>query len=335
MWGFDQAADSRQWQSVESPTQKTLYQVVQTESGPFAVGGSGTVVTRHEGEWKTVIEDGPATRNNALRGIDVTDDGKRVWFLGNSGSLGCYDVNEHRKYDYSFPEGMTSTWRGIAVAGPSGSEKALASNGSGEVLAFAIDGFDVQWGATRKPGSGSTIAALAAGPDGTGYAVDTSGNAFKTTKEDGWEDIGVVNAQTTFYDIHATAEGRVYVAAGSGRIYRYDDSYHSWTPIDLGSGALHAFDSEKQALLAAGAGGRIFQRTPTDDALRWDRLHSPTQKAIRDVALGEFDVAVTSGGGILVRPGSQNSQDGTSADGDNYENRGELWDGANDDSSSN
>jgi hypothetical protein len=100
---------------------------------------------------------------------------------------------------------MTSTWEEVTVSGPRGTEKALAANDSGEVLPFTIDGFD----------------------------VDTSGNAFNTAVESGWGDIGVVNAQVTFDDVYAGANQQVYLAGGDGRIYRYDDSSHRWTPIDV------------------------------------------------------------------------------------------------------
>lgn len=324
MFGSD--LGGRQWQTHPSPTQKTLYQIVNTAEGPVAVGASGTIVTRRDGEWQVIVDDGPATRDNALRGIDATDDGKRVWFLGSSGSLGCYDVETHRKYDYSFPQGMTSTWEGIAVSGKAGSEKALASNGSGSVLPFAIDGFDVRWGVPSKPGSGSKIMALAASADGVGYAVDSSGNAYRTTPDEGWEDIGIVNAQVNFYDIWAGKNARVYVAAGGGRVYRYDDSYHSWTPLQVGKGAIRAFDVEGETMVAAGASGHIYQRAPDTEAIRWDRLHSPTGKTIYDITLGKTDYAVAAGGRILAREGSKKKDGETSPDGDQYDGRGENYD---------
>lgn len=65
-------------------------------------------------------------------------------------------------------------------------------------------------------------ASIAGTPDGTGYAVDTSGNVFKTDGE--WERIGIRNAQIRFYDVYAEGDNR-YVAAGDGRIYRYANSY--------------------------------------------------------------------------------------------------------------
>ncbi|MFC7165563.1 WD40/YVTN/BNR-like repeat-containing protein [Halospeciosus flavus] len=331
-------SDQPEWRVVEEvPISDTIYDVAQTKEGPYAIASDGTMIANRDqdDQWNVVFDDGPATRNNRLKAMDVTDDGARLWFLGSSGALGCYDVKERRKYDYSFPKEMTSTWEGIAVSGKAGSEKALAANGSGEVMPFAIDGFDVDWGVARKPGggkysgSGANISALAAGPDGIGYAVNTSGAAFRTTKEEGWEQIGIVNAQVNFYDIYAGPQGRVYVAAGDGRLYRYDDSYHSWTPIGVAKGALRAVDIFQDKIVALGAGGNIYQRTMGGQ--RWEKIHTPTSATLYDMVLGYPDVAVGKGGTIMVRPRGQTRHSGKSKDGDNYEGRGELWDGTDDD----
>jgi hypothetical protein len=335
MWELGPDADEPEWHSVESPFEKTLYEVVSTAEGPYAIGSGGTLVAnRHDGtqepDWEVILDDGPKTRDNQLRGLDVTDDGKRIWFAGSSGALGCYDVIERRKFDYSSPKEMTSTWEGLAVAGKRGSEKVLVANGSGEILPFTIDGFDENWGVVHKPAKkGSKVAALAAGPDGYGYAVDTSGNAFETTRDDGWEKIGIVNAQVKFYDIFAGPDNRVYVAAGDGRIYRYDDSYHDWTPIGVtDGGALRAFDIHGDQMVVLGNDGSIYQR---DDEERWQEVHSGTSNDLLDLTLGEPDVAVGKSGTILQRPRGQTKHEGLSPDADQFDDRGEYWDGDDND----
>ncbi|MFC7165564.1 hypothetical protein [Halospeciosus flavus] len=336
MWQTGPEADRPEWRVVEEvPVTSTIYGVAQTSEGPYAVSGGGVLIANRDGDegWEVVFDDGPATRDSRLKAIDVTDDGKRVWIAGSSGALAAYDVEERRKYDYSYPKEMTSSWEGLTVSGEAGSEKALVANGSGEVLPFTVDGFDVDWAPVSKPAKkGSTIAALAAGPDGTGYAVDTSGNAFKTTKEEGWEDIGIVNAQVGFYDIFAGPNGRVYVAAGDGRLYRYDDSYRSWTPIGVAKETLRAVDLFQEQLVVLGASGTIYQRRMGGE--RWEKIHSPTSKDLYDLSLGYPDVAVGEGGTVIKRPRGHTRQSGKSADGDNYENRGEFWDGADDDQNS-
>jgi len=326
MWELGPDADRPEWREVECPFEKALYGVVDTVKGPYAIGDGGTVVADRGGGWEIIFDDGPRTRDNQLRGLDVTDDGKRIWFAGSSGALGCYDVVGRRKYDYSNPNEKTSTWEGITVAGQAGAEKVLVANGSGEILPFTVDGFDEDWKPVSKPASkGSNVAALAASPDGVGYAVDTSGNAFRTTADDGWEDIGIVNAQVKFYDIFAGEKGRVYVAAGDGRVYRYDDSYRDWTPIGVAEKSLRAFDIERgdtNRMVAIGDGGTIYERAGRD---RWEQIPSPTGDRLFDVALGETDVVVGNSGTILTRPDEARDA-GTSADEDNYDGRGEYYD---------
>jgi hypothetical protein len=324
MWELGAEADEPEWRAVDAPFEMTLYGVVSTVEGPYAVGDGGTLVADRGDGWEVIFDDGPTTRDNQLRTLAVTNDGERLWFAGSSGAVGCYDVVTRRKYDYSSPEGMTSTWEGVAVSGKTGSEKGLLANGSGELLPFTIDGFDVDWGEVAKPREkGSKISALAASPDGIGYAVDTSGNAFKTTKDDGWEDIGIVNAQVKFYDIYADTDGRVYVAAGDGRIYRYDDSYRNWTPIGVGTNALRAFDMHQGEMVVLGNGGVIYER---DDEDRWEQVPTPSGTNLLDLALGSPDVAVGKGGTVIERPRGRPRDAGTSPDGDQYDGRGEYYD---------
>mgnify|MGYP006284224579 CR=1 FL=1 len=359
MWQLGPDANRSEWRVVDTTYSFNLYDVVQTTDGPYAVGGRGTLITDRGNGWEIVLDDGPMTRQNQLRAIDVTDDGARIWLAGSSGALACYDVEQRRKYDYAYPEEMTSTWEAVTVSGERGTEKALAANGSGEVLPFTIDGFDVDWGHLEKPAEkGSTVAALASTPGGVGFVVDTSGNAFKTTAESGWEDIGVVNAQVTFDDVYAGANQQVYLAGGDGRIYRYDDSYHRWTPIDvtrtqsvlvgrrepqalvnvtdgdaLRSVDVYEADDGRTQMTVLGADGTIYQRTAKE---RWEQLPSPTSADLYAFSLGDPDVAIGKNGTVLERPrgerrSTSNASDGgerTASDGgDAFDGRGESDDG--------
>ncbi|WP_435098549.1 hypothetical protein [Halarchaeum sp. P4] len=335
MWNVGNDEVDREFQKARTPFSEDLYGVVSTKKGPYAIGAGGIIAAdRSDSDegWEVMIDDGPHTKDNRLNGLAVTDDGKRIWFAGGSGALGCYDVIERRKYDYSHPNQKTSTWEGIAVCGKAGQEKALVANGSGEVLPFMIDGFDADWGQVRKPVSGkaSNIAALAASPEGIGYAVDTSGNAFKTTDDDGWRDIGIVNAQVKFHDIYAGKNQRVYVAAGDGKLYRYDDSYNDWTPLGVANEPLNAIDiykrqDGKRVMVVMGGSGAIYHRLGDN---RWEKVYSPTEKSLNDIALGTPDVAVGDSSIVLVRPRkhARTSDEVTSKDGDQYEGRGENFD---------
>ena len=326
MWGLGADANDPEWQTVETPFTNDLFEVVSTARGPFAVGDGGIIAGDRGNGWEIITDDGPNVSQNQMRTLAVTDDGKRLWFAGSSGALGCYDVETNRKYDYSYPNEMTSTWESIAVSGTIGSEKVLIANGSGEVLPASLDGFTINWGVLEKPADkGSTMTGLAASPDGYGYGIDTSGNAFMTTKRDGWKDIGVIESQVKFYDIWAEQNGRVYVAAGQGTLYRYDNSYRDWTPIGVAEkGALHAFDMYKNQMVALGDGGLMYQRT--DGGNRWEQVHTPTDDTLYDLALGDPDIAIGKGGLVLERPRGTTRAAGKSPDADQYTGRGEVYD---------
>ncbi|WP_049903211.1 WD40/YVTN/BNR-like repeat-containing protein [Halococcus agarilyticus] len=326
MWGLGADRNEPEWQVVETPFSNDLFEVVTTSRGPFAVGDGGIIAGDRGKGWAIITDDGPNVSQNQLRTLDVTDDGKRLWFAGSSGAIGCYDVETNRKYDYSYPNEMTSTWESIAVSGNTGSEKLLVANGSGEIMPCSVDGFTINWGVPEKPANkGSTMTGLAASPDGYGYGIDTSGNAFMTTRNDGWKDIGVIESQVKFYDIWAERNGRVYIAAGKGVLYRYDNSYRDWTPIGVAEkGALHAFDMYENQMVALGDGGLMYQRT--DGGERWERLHTPTDDTLYDLALGDPDIAIGKGGLVLERPRGTTRAAGKSPDGDEYAGRGEVYD---------
>ena len=322
---FGSGGDAREWQLAETPFSTDLLEVVTTTNGPYAVGDDGVLAANRGDGWKIITDAGPNASQNQLRSLAVTDKGKRLWFAGSSGALGCYDVETSRKSDYSFPKGKTSTWESIAVSGATGSEKVLVANGSGEALPYTIDGFDVNWGVVLKPSKqGATMADLAADADGYGYGIDTSGNVFKTTRDDNWEKIGIQNAQEEFNDIWAGQHGRIYVAAGEGRLYRYDDSYHNWTPIQVTEqGSIHAFNMSDDRMAVLGDGGLVHQRT--DGGERWEIAPTPTENTLNDLTLGKLDVAVGKDGTILHRLRGTTWDSKMSPDGNNYDSRGEIY----------
>ncbi|MFD1566483.1 hypothetical protein ACFSAU_03175, partial [Halolamina litorea] len=158
MWQNGEGGNEPEWRTVETEFNINLFGTVQTVEGPYAVGEGGHLVADRGDGWEVIFDDGPSTRQNQLRAMDVTDDGKRVWMVGSSGAMACYDVEERKKFDYSYPNEMTSTWEAIAVCGDRGNEKVLAANGSGEVLPFIISGYDVNWEPMSKPaGKGSNV----------------------------------------------------------------------------------------------------------------------------------------------------------------------------------
>ncbi|PSP73486.1 hypothetical protein BRC86_09165, partial [Halobacteriales archaeon QS_3_64_16] len=91
------------WTTAETPVASTLYDVEYTTNDAYAVGGGGVVIHRTSDGWTKVLDGGPTGDSNTLKGSDTTDDRERLWFVGNSGAIGEYDVTTGNLNDYSAP----------------------------------------------------------------------------------------------------------------------------------------------------------------------------------------------------------------------------------------
>jgi hypothetical protein len=60
---------------VETPFDTPPFGVVQTVTGPYAIGSGGILVAGRGSGWKVVLDDGPATRDNERQNIGLTRNG--------------------------------------------------------------------------------------------------------------------------------------------------------------------------------------------------------------------------------------------------------------------
>lgn len=295
-----QSAD--EWVEAESPTEKSLNDATETAEGPFAVGGGGDVIARRQGGWRKVVEYGPQARSRRLTGVDVTSDGRAIWFVGDSGVIGEYDVATETLTNYSAPKGKTSTWEDCAVAGNAGeNERLYFVNGSGELLTgVRQDSGAIEYENVIKPGGGSTTPSIDFHSRKDGHVCSTSQFVAETTDSGNhFQRIGVDSAGEAFYDIASVGRKDVNVAAGNGIVYRYDG--FRWTPhvVDDDRQAIRALDRDNQEGLAAGSGGKVYER---QSAGQWQRVQTPVTAKLKGVIRGTmYDVAVGSGGTIVER----------------------------------
>ena len=305
------AGESSEWLSVESPTTKTLNGVVDTAEGPFAVGDGGDVLARREDGWQKTVEYGPQARSRPLTGVDATGDGKRIWFVGGSGVIGEYDVVTRTLTNYSAPKGKTSTWEDVAVVGRAGEdERVYFANGSGELLiGVRQDDGAMRYADVLKPGGGSTIPGIDFHTRWAGHVCSTSQFVAQTV-EGGteWQRTGIGFSGASFFDVASVDTADVNVTAGAGIVYRYDG--HRWTPhvVDDGRQAIRAIDRDGDAGLAAGAGGKVYERRSTG---QWRRYRTGSDTKFRGVSHGSdgVDVAVGNDGVIVER--TSDGPDGT------------------------
>ncbi len=299
------ATTSHDFTELDAPVEETLNGVVETVAGPFAVGVDGVVVGRVDDTLTEVATAGPGVAANALTDAAVAADGERVWFAGSSGSLGAYDVPTARKHDFSAPDERTSTWEALAVTGAGEGQRLLVANGSGEVLAAAVDADGCpQFASTVEPGGGASITAIAFGGD-RAYAVDTSGTVFARSPDeadgpdgspDDWRRIGIDGAGVDFHDVAADGE-HLFVAGDDGLVFRYDRGCANWTPVRVGDADVYGVDVGDDAAVAVGDEG-LFARRSGDS--NWRRLETPVEVELTAVTRGDRTYAVGEEGVVLA-----------------------------------
>ncbi|WP_049903887.1 beta propeller repeat protein [Halococcus agarilyticus] len=283
------------WQRVDSPTKRALHDVVLSAGGPVAVGESGRVLVRTDGDWETVAESGPGGASNGLVGAAVTNDGERVWMCGDSGAAGYYDVADDELTDRSAPREKTSSWEDVAVVGQTGDERISLINGSGELLVGRNQQGTIQWGEVTKPTDGDSANAIAV--DGkAGYLCDTTGSVYRKPAGGRWDSIGIDDVDTDLHDVATLDADTVTVVGDDGTIYLYNG--FNWVSLATVETALHAVDRRDGRGAAVGPGGTVI----AVDGNEWSAADTSISKTLHGVALGtvEFsDVAVGADGTIL------------------------------------
>jgi photosystem II stability/assembly factor-like uncharacterized protein len=290
------------WHKAESPTGRTLYDVVVSRAGVFAVGEDGIIVGRCHGIWERIDKDSPNLEvvGNTLYDASTPEDGRNVWFCGSSGAIGVYEPKEQELLDYSAPGEKTSTWETIAVAGTKGQEYIFVGNGSGELLRGRRDGKEINWIDVREPEGGSTLVDMEFPTANVGFLADSSGELSRTTDAgDSWNNIGVRGASHALHSIGAADEKTVFVSADAGAVYRYNGT--TWTELDAGQASVHGIDIvDRKTGLACTAEGGVYSLKDG----RWNEVGSFDGQTLHSIIYGNEaapHVAVGSGGTIVER----------------------------------
>lgn len=286
------------WSTARTPTDGDLHDVAVAGDGAVAVGEGGVALERAAvgAGWELSLPDGPGATGAALHGADAATDGDAVWVVGDGGAVGRRDASG-RWIDHSAPGGDTNTLVGVAVTGSAGDETVLLVDGGGAVRRGRYREGELAWAATTTPGSGSSIAGVTLRGDGTGYVVDTAGEAFRTT-DGGRSFTGLdLDSEGTPTAVAATSDGPA-VATSAGVVHLHDGS--RWTPERIADGELAALATAGDGKVALAAGdGAVHERDGPDD---WCRVTVPAAGPLRGIALGEWGgVCVGAGGTVIER----------------------------------
>jgi len=288
--------DDSGWTVTETPTGNTLYDVAYATDGAYAVGAGGVVLERAADGWRKLLDGGPTGNGNSLYGLDVTDDGERLWFVGSSGAIGEYDVRARTLYSHSAPMDVTNNFNGVAVTGEAGAANVYVAGDSGKVYYSFGNGATGTWDYVT-PGSGSAVNAIDFHGPRSGHAVDGNKTVFATDDGVTWEKLGIENANVNFYGVDSDGDGDVTVSGGGGMLHNWNGS--SWVPADTGDAGLRDVEADGVDALTVGGGGKVYRR---DDA-GWTQEATPTGqnlKAVTPVDSG-VELAVGAGGVVLER----------------------------------
>ena len=295
--------ESSAWQTVEPPARNTLHGVTVFGSGAVAVGESGVVFGRPNGEpWQAIIERGPSGKSRNLETVDATDDGARVWFAGDSGAVGTYDVAAAVKRDFSTIDGIDADWQDIAVTGAANDETVFLATEEGAVLRLGIADRSLEIGAfVRPPTLASGLAGIETLADGRLVVLSTGGRLFVTRDRDQWTTIELQPDE--FAAVSSDGE-TIYLIRAAGEGYRYADG--EMVSFPFGQPSLRSVDAAAERVVAVGTDGGVFRRA-TDG---WVNITTDNDRTLRDVSVvppgsnGDArDVAVGAAGTILERGG--------------------------------
>jgi hypothetical protein len=291
------SAESATWESVESPVDVTLYDVEETARNTFAVGGSGIVVERTDEGWTKVVSGGPTGNGSGLYGADVTDDGKRLWFVGSSGAIGEYDVETGNLESHSAPNDATNNFMDVSVTGPAGDANVYVAGASGSVYYSFENGASGTWNYVTV-GQGAGIEAIDFHDTRKGHLVNGNGKVFYTGDGTTWNPIGIANTDVSLYGIDSNAADDVWVVGGAGVVYHYKpdaEGTPKWFRTKIGQPGLRDVETTDGDGYAVGNSGAIFDRA--NDS--WSKDETPAGQNLKAVVdQKDNDVAVGSSGTI-------------------------------------
>jgi hypothetical protein len=288
------ASGSSKWAVAETPTEENLYDVAFASDGAYAVGGGGVVLKRTSAGWTKILDGGPGGNGNTLKAADVTDGGDRLWFAGNSGAIGEYDVTTGNLNDRSGPNDSGDNFNDIGVRGQAGEADVHVACDSGHVH-YSFDNGKTQTWEYVTPGSGAALNGIDFFGKREGHLVDENQTVFVTDDGETWDVIGLANAGVNFYGVDSDGLDDVYVSGGGGMIFHWDGS--GWTPSDTGDADLRDVEVADDGGdgLTVGGGGKVYDLSGG----KWTQESTPTGANLTAVARGSVDVAVGASGTVL------------------------------------
>ncbi|GGN15297.1 PQQ-like beta-propeller repeat protein [Halarchaeum nitratireducens] len=293
----------RDWQPVDSPTDRALHGVARAGDRTYAVGGGGVVLERTSdaGEWRVLTANGPDGNGSNLHA--AASDGERVWIVGASGALAVVDAATGDVTTHRAPDDVTNQFTSVALEPGDGTSVYVADSSGHVHVSTEERGRERDW-THATPGSGAAIRDVTAA-DGRVVAVDSNGDVFETRDGASWDRIGIDDADATLRGV-AVAGGTAHAVGGA----LYSETADGWDVADPCEATLAAVEIGSCGCVSAvGADGAVLHRPGRDIPAgatlarwlgRWETTR-PVQTELDALVLGTPAIAVGANGTIIER----------------------------------
>lgn len=279
--------------SDSTPGGENLHDVDGTFEDAYAVGDSATIRQKSAG-WSPVSDPFSGTSTPDLRGSDVTDDGKRLWFVGTGGSIGSLKVATGGSHatNNSSALGVSATLNDVAVTGDAGEANIYAADSNGNVHFSFDDG--ATWDTFDLTGA-SSVKAIDFHEDKAGFAVDNDGVVWETTDGETWSELPKQPSTNTVFGLDANGDHEVWIT-GVDEVHEWNGTAWLTETSPFSSGDLHDIEIEHGAGHVVGDNGAIYHY----DGGKWtdENPGSIPDNRLRGTTLVDNAIAVGDGGTI-------------------------------------
>lgn len=288
------------FETVSSFSSSNLNTVSMSAVGPYAAGGGGLIARRRSDGWEKLTTNGIQGLGKTIIDSTVSDDGRLFWVCGGSGTVGYVDTFTGATYNFSNPDGLTTTFETIEVDGTAKGGTVGVGDTSGNYVTGFLCDKEMTWGSMRTPSGGDAIYGISFSTDGGGALVGSSGNTF-TTDDAGrtWSGDGISNFGGTLNSVVSDKNQDTIAVGNSGIVAR--KSSESWSTSSIAGTSLKSISRVNDELVAVGGSGKLF----VYESGSWSEKSTGTSKTLRGVTVDSqdeyTDTAVGKSGTVLER----------------------------------
>ena len=181
--GTNKMAGTREWTVTESPKVAQLTGVESSGDAAYATGRRGVLLERAgPGQWTAVFTTGPTGEGRSIIDASTTDDGERVWFCGERGTLGYYEPATDTVETHFSPYGLDTSFESVSAKGPAGEETVHVADDNGEIVRGEVDGAELTVRGVAIPGDGTALTEVVDN-DREVFACDAAGTLYHNTED--------------------------------------------------------------------------------------------------------------------------------------------------------